>query len=137
MSFGRHRVLRLTNGLPGLVLAMLALISQLALGSVVLPDSASAQEQSTAALDAFSIICSTPTAATPGRPPAHHRHAPDGTLCPLCVTLAMQAVILATAPVLPAPAGQRVGRAALPPPARAPPSQPRAVPPARGPPARA
>ena len=137
MSSGHQRLLRLTNGLPGLLLAIIALISQLALGSLVLPDSASAQEQSVAALDALSIICSTPIAGAPDNPPAHHRHAPDCTLCPLCSTLAMQGVILTAAPALPAPVSQQTGRAVLPPPARAPPAQPRYAPPARGPPNRA
>jgi hypothetical protein len=126
--------LRLPIGMPALLLAILALISQLALGSLVLPDSVSAREQSVAALDALSILCSTGTPAAPGNTPAHHHHAPDCTLCPLCVTLAAPSAILTTVAALPAPSSQAVARAALPPPARGPPSQARPVPPARGPP---
>ncbi len=134
MSHGPSRPQRLPTSIPGLLLAVLALVSQIALGSLVLPDAASAQEQSIAALDALSIICSTGTPATPGDHPAHH-HAPDCTLCPLCVTLALPGVILSTAVELPAPSSQSAGRASLPPPARGPPSQARTTPPARGPPA--
>ncbi len=122
--------LRPPTGTPALLLAILALVSQIALGSLVLPDSVSAQEQSIAAL---SILCSTGTPAAPGDKPAHH-HAPDCTLCPLCVTLATPSAILTTVAALPTPSSALMDRAALPPPARGPPSQARPVPPARGPP---
>ncbi len=117
-----------------LLLALLALTSQVALGAVVLPDEAAAREQSVATLDALSIICDSSPATAPDQPPPHHRHNPDCALCPLTTALAMPAVILASGPDLPPPT-RRVGdAAALPPPARGPPAQPCHTPPSRGPP---
>ncbi len=124
---------RFLGSLPGLLLAVLALFSQLTLGAVILPDEAAAQAQSVAALDALSVICSSTNPSTPARP--HHRHSPDCAVCPLCTALAMQAVVLVSGPDLPAPSSRLADRATLPPPARAPPAQPRHTPPPRGPPA--
>ena len=125
---------RFLGGLPGLLLAVLALVSQLALGSFVLPDEAAAREQSVAALDALSVICNSTNPASPTPTKPHHRHGPDCAVCPLCIALALQAVVLGSPPDLPAPSSRLADRATLPPPARAPPAQPRLAPPARGPP---
>jgi hypothetical protein len=122
-------------GLPGLLVALLAIASQLALGAIVLPDEASAREQSVAALDALTIFCSSATPTAPDDAPKHHhRHAQDCAICPLAVALAMPAAVLASAPALPPPSSRAADRAALPPPARGPPAQPRYTPPSRGPP---
>jgi hypothetical protein len=133
MSSRQRTTQRPVCSLPGLLLAVLALVSQLALGAIVLPDVAEAQEQSVAALDAISVLCQSPTPALPDRAPAHH-HCPDCALCPLCVALAMQGVVLASGPEMPPPSCQSVSRVALPPPARAPPAQPHTTPLPRGPP---
>jgi hypothetical protein len=133
MSSRQRTPSRPVRSLAGLLLAVLALVSQLALGAIVLPDEAAAQEQSIAALDAISVLCQSPTPAAPDRAPAHHR-CPDCALCPLSVALAMQATVLASGPDLPPPSSQSAIRLALPPPARAPPAQPHTTPLPRGPP---
>ncbi len=125
---------RRSGGLPGLLLAVLALVSQLALGSIVLPDDASAQERSVAALEALSVLCDSSVPTSPDQAPTHHRHSPDCAICPLSVALAMPAVVLASGPELPPRSSRLATRASLPPPARAPPGQPRYTPPSRGPP---
>ena len=112
----------------GLFLAIFALVSQLTLGGLVLPDDASAAE-----LDAVIILCQAGAPDAPAAPP-HHHHAPDCAICPLCVALALPGVILTPAPLLPAPSIQRVAAIALPPPARGPPSRPLRISLARGPP---
>ena len=114
---------------PGLLLAILALVSQLALGSLVLPGDAAAEEQ-IAALDALSVLCD----ASMPVPPAHHRNAPDPALCPLSLTLALPAMVLAAGPDVPPPRSRLAGRTILPPPARGPPTQPRFTALPRGPP---
>lgn len=125
---------RRRGGLPGLLLAVLALVSQLALGAVVLPDPASAQEQSVAALDALSILCNSASPTAPGEGPRHHRQDRDCVPCPLAVSLALPAAVLASGPELPPPSSQLADSVSLPPPARGPPAQPRQTPPSRGPP---
>jgi hypothetical protein len=107
-------------------------VSQLALGSVVLPDD-SPQTQ-LAALDAASILCQAGTTGSGNdRPPAPH-HAPDCALCPLAVLLALPAVILTADPVLPEPGSGLQLRPGAPPQARAPPSHDFAASYPRGPP---
>ncbi len=129
----RHRPRWLPAGLPGLLVAVVALASQLALGSVVLPDEAAARDQSVATLDALTILCDAAGPASPGQPPRHQHH-PDCALCPLSVALALPAVVLTSEPALPPPSSRLADGAALPPPARGPPAQPRHTPPSRGPP---
>ncbi len=86
----------------GLVLAVLALVSQMALGAMVLPDAAQARQAS--ALDALSVMCGGAPQGhvdhAPGAPRRHH--AAEVALCPLSGALAGQAVVMAPAPVLPA-----------------------------------
>ena len=112
---------RLIEGL-GCVLVLLALISQLALGSVVVSDDL-------ATLQAATIPCHSgdETPAAPG-------HAGDHALCPLSVALALPAAILTSPPIVPTP-GMNVllnpRRTAQP---RAPPSHRYAAPYPRGPP---
>ncbi len=130
-SWRRHRWL--PAGLPGLLVAVLAIASQLALGTIVLPDEAAAREQSVAALDALSILCNAAAPAAPDQP-VHHRHNPDCAVCPLSVALAMPAAVLGSAPEVPAPSSQSAARATLLPPARGPPAQPHRTPPSQGPP---
>jgi hypothetical protein len=118
-------------GLPGFIVAVLALISQLALGGAVLPDQVPAN--GIAALAAAMVDCAP---AIPGHPPAPTpRHDDSSALCPLSVALALPSVILTPAAVLPPPMPIPAMRTAMRPPARAPPNR---VPDAafpRGPPA--
>ncbi len=134
MLFRRLISSRRSGGFSGLLLAVLALVSQIALGAIVVPDEASMGERSVAALDALSILCNSSMPTAPGETPKHHRPNIDCAICPLAVALAMPAVVLASGPELPTPTSQLVNRAALPPPARGPPAQPRQTPPSRGPP---
>jgi hypothetical protein len=113
----------------GLLLAMLALVSQLALGSVVLPQDAGAAE-----LDAVAIFCQTAAPGTPQPVTPHHQHAPDCAICPLCAALAAPGAILTPAPLLPTPSVHQVAQIGLPPAARGPPSRPLRISLARGPP---
>jgi hypothetical protein len=118
MSRSLSRQFRHCAGLVGLLIAVVAMVSQLTLGALVLPDNRPADP--VAALNALSVLCRT------GRPvgdkPAPAHRAPQTVLCPLSVTLALPAAILAPAIPLPAPSPVLVLRIALPPPARAPPS---------------
>jgi hypothetical protein len=120
---------RSSTSLPGFLVAILALISQLALGSVVLPDVAPAT--TLAALDAAMVDCSPVAPADKRLPPV-----PDSekALCPLSVALALPAVILLPAPVLPPPVLVLSVRGAERPQARAPPSAARYTPYPTGPP---
>ena len=99
------------------VLAMAALVSQLVLGSLVLPDEATG---ATAQLGSVAVLC---TSAAVPQAPAHHRHHPGvPATCPLEIALALPAVILPAAVVLPLPATSSA-------------TGPFTLPPARGPPA--
>src|SRR5579875_719411 len=84
----------------GLLAAVLALVSQLALGALVVPGADDAG--ALARLDAVSILCSDlPTPDDGGA--AHRHHAADLALCPLTVALDAPAFVLSTGPALPAP----------------------------------
>ena len=103
-------------GLTGLLFAVLALVSQLVLGGLALPD-----EKPSAAIDtlaAVSTLCHAP--ALPNR---HHGapHAPAATGCTLAIALALPGIILTDAILLPLPADTRLSPAMVLPPARAPP----------------
>jgi hypothetical protein len=112
-----------------LLLAILALVSQVALGSLVLPAESAAAE-----LDTVAILCQTGTPDAPPAAPRHHQHAPDCAICPLCAALALPGALLSPAPLLPTPSVHQVARIALPPAARGPPSLPLRISLARGPP---
>lgn len=114
MAPARFRSIRLVRAM----LAMLALISQLTIGTLVMPDAASAR--SAAALDAVNILCTSMPAA--GVPSHHHRH-PDGTaLFPLDAALALQAVLLPPSADMPPPLVLGSARPDVRPPARGPPA---------------
>ena len=125
---------RSPGGLPGLLLAVLGLVGQLALGAVVLPDEASAREQSISALDALTIVCASGTPVRPGNEPSQHRHGTGCGLCPINLALSMPAAIPSPGPTLPPLQSRLAERAGLPPDARGPPTQPRTIPLPRGPP---
>jgi len=127
MSFAMIRTWRFPTGL---LLALLALASQIAVGSLVLPEDSAAAE-----LDAVAILCQVTAPGAPQQPGApHHHHAPDCAICPFCAALALPGAILTPAPLLPAPSLHRVAQIALPPPSRGPPSRPLRIALPRGPP---
>ena len=110
---------RLAFWRPGLLAAVLALVSQLALGAVVLPDDAPAGQL--AELDAVSVLC---TGAAPDQntPTPHQRHAADLTLCPLSIALAAPCCLPEpAAPALPPPPPAIAARSFERPPGRGPP----------------
>ena len=103
----------------GFLAALLALVSQLALGAMVLPDPASPDQL--AALDAVSILCTGLPSSDNGGTAPHRHHAADLALCPLTVTLALPAVILTPSPALPPPPSVLAFRTRERPPGRGPP----------------
>jgi hypothetical protein len=117
-------------GWTGRILAVLALVGQVALGAIVLPDDRPADIG--AWIDALSVPCQTgqPSPATPA--PAHRP--PPGALCPLSVALALPVALAASAAVLPAPPSPLAGARLPLPQARAPPAAPSAAAWPRGPP---
>ena len=131
MSVRQIATFRFAGGLPALLLAVLALVSQVALGATVLSDAAAAPDQSISALTALTVLCDSHAPAEP----AHHHRAPDAAMCPLSVALALPAVLPASGPDLPVPQSRVAGFADMPGEARAPPGQTRVAPPPRGPPA--
>ena len=133
MAANHHSGRRAAWRWPAWLLCTLALVSQLALGAVVVPDSltANAADQ-LAALDAAIVDCA-PGGLPSDTPALPHNHQ-DAALCPLSVALSLPSVILTPAPELPAPAALRVALGTVPPPARAPPSRLAEVHYPRGPP---
>ncbi len=114
------------------LLAVLALVSQLALGSLAPVDAEADQQQ--AQLAALTVLCQT-APADQGHVPAHHRQLPpDCALSPLAAALDLPGFVVAPAPILPAPtAGAGLHLVSLPP-ARGPPSHESHVGFPRGPP---
>jgi hypothetical protein len=111
--------------LLGLLLAVVGLASQLALGSVVIPDGPSADDS----LAAASVIC------RPGEKPSHQPAQKAPAVHPLSVALALPSVVPVPAPLLPPPAAVVIGRAASTAQPRAPPPAPVLAAQPRGPPA--
>ena len=117
MSSGSARVW-LPRKLLRALLAIVALVSQLTLGSLVLPDASSA-----ASLDAVTILCTSASAGTPA--PAHHHPRPvDQPLGELAAALTLPALLLLPSAFRPPRSPATVGRRFV------------ALPPARGPPQR-
>lgn len=119
------------HGWAGRVLAVLALVGQVALGGVVLPDDRPADAG--AWIDAVSVLCSTGQPA-PGTPAPAHRP-PAGALCPFSVALALPAALPASGVVVPASPSALAGAYRPLPQARAPPAPPAGAAWPRGPPA--
>lgn len=93
------RRFRHPSGFLSFLLACIALVSQLALGGVVLPDES--PQGAIAALDAASILCGGNHPSGNGGP-ASHRHQPaNPALCPISIALALPSVIPTFAPELP------------------------------------
>jgi hypothetical protein len=109
----------------GLLFAVVGLASQLALGSVVIPDAPSADDS----LAAASVVCR--PGEKPSQPPTEKAPAAH----PLSVALALPSVVPVPAPLLPPPAAVAIGRAASTARPRAPPPAPVLAAQPRGPPA--
>ena len=118
MSRLLSRQFRHCSGLLGLLVAVLAVVSQLALGAIVLPDNRPGDP--IGALDALSMLCRTGHPVGDKPVPTHRRS--QAALYPLSVTLALPAAIPTLAAMLPAPPVALVLRIAPPPRAHTPPS---------------
>lgn len=105
------RQFRHCSALVGLLIAVMAMVSQLALGATVLPDDRPADP--TAALKALVVFCQTGHPVDDKPTPPHRM--PQATLCPLSVTLALPAAIPAPMVFLPAPPGALALRFRAPP----------------------
>jgi hypothetical protein len=101
-------------------MAVLALVSQLALGAMLLPDDPPQRQQS--ALDAISVMCSSTAPMLPDHRVPHHRHVPDCAPLPLGVALALPAFMPMSPPALPGPLAARMQRRVSAASARGPPS---------------
>lgn len=112
------------------LLAIVALVSQLALGSLVLPDPAAAK--SAAEFRAATVLCR--SAAHHQAPPTHQRRQPTQQAASPLDALELAAVILPPAVMLPLPHLPPGSRMAILPPARAPPASMVRAQRARGPP---
>ncbi len=99
--------------------AIVAIVSQLALGSVVLPDAATDQR---ATLLAAGVRCDGAPAAHAGGTTSHrHRHAATA-LCPLATALSLPPVVMISAPLpLPSPSLAFAAASRERPPGRGPP----------------
>jgi len=114
----------------GTLMALLALVAQLAFAAVV------PNPEIALVLQGDGPICHAPT--PPGTPPqpTHHHRVPDCAFCPLCVSLATPSIVLpGAAPALPVPQVVAFRRPGLPPPATAPPGTAYLAAQPRGPPA--
>ena len=132
MVFGLSRQFRHPSRLLGLLAVLVSLVGQLSLGQIVLRDER--PNAALAALEAATSFCHT-GGNTGGRdrPPIPHRPA-DCALCPLCITLALPAVIPAADLLLSEPSRSHTLRPFALPQARAPPSHGFAAAYPRGPP---
>ena len=91
----------------GFLAAVLALVSQLALGAMVPPDDTAGRQL--AALDAVSVLCTGNPAPAPRHRAPHH--AADMALCPLDLALAMSgAVLLPFSALVPLPSSMSARR---------------------------
>jgi hypothetical protein len=104
----------------GFLTAVIALVSQLALGAVLPPDGPTPQQ--IAALNAVRVLCDGSQPADRGGKPGHGHRPMAPAICPISVTLSLPSVVLTPAPVLPAPSAPVLyARAVEQPPGRGPP----------------
>ena len=108
------------SGVLSYLTAVIALVSQLALGAVLLPDVPS--QQQLAAFEAANVFCDgNQTSNHGGKPDHNHRQQPPA-ICPISITLSLPSIVLAPTPVLPAPSSYVIhARAFERPPGRGPP----------------
>ncbi len=119
--------LRMTNSTPrwprrrllGLLIALLAMVSQVAAASVIWPDDTA--QSRIAALAALSVTCHGGKPATPAHAPAHR--VPDPPLCPPAAAFAVPLAVPTSDPTLPARRRPLALRLGTPPPPRAPPGR--------------
>ncbi len=104
---------RPASGLFGWVLALLALVGQLALGAMLPPDEARTE------VATLAVLCRADMPPAPHGEQRHHRHVAAWALCPVAVA---SAILLASCPLLPLAAVGTVLRRHAPQAARAPPS---------------
>ncbi len=114
------------------VLAIVALVSQIVLGSLVLPDRADARPLAT--LRAAMVLCGSGASARTPSPHHQRQHPGPETCCPLEMALELPAVILTPTVTMPPARLPIVARMTTLPPARAPPSALRWTQRARDPP---
>jgi hypothetical protein len=131
MVYGVACRFRHPSRLFGLLAVLVALVSQLALGSMVVSDDT--PQGQLVALNAASIFCQSDHASGSGGKSIPH-HAADYALCALSVALALPSVILASDPLLPGPRNALTLRSGEPQQARAPPRHAFAAAYPRGPP---
>ncbi len=110
------RVMRPRRPLFGLLLALLALGCQLAVGATV----PAAAAQALAPLAGYGVICHADDGAG-GTPTPQHK-APDCQLCPLCAAFSTSAATLTDIPFMPRPVAMAMPIAAPRPPSTAPPA---------------
>lgn len=110
----------------GLLLALMALVAQLAFGAVV------PRPEIVGAWNGAAAICHAADTSDEAPPVPHHPS--DCLVCPLCISLAAPAFAPPTGSVLPAPRVVVIARAAILPPATAPPVAVRLAARPRGPP---
>jgi hypothetical protein len=83
----------------GLILAVLALVGQISVGSVVPAQSVAAEQEN--ALEAALVLCHSDNGSAPSHPtPLHHHMC---ALCPLCHVPAQHSVVLTASLFLPIP----------------------------------
>jgi hypothetical protein len=131
MSHLLSRQFRHCSGLIGLLVVVVAIVSQLALGAIVLPGNR--QADPIAALDALSVLCQ--TGHHVGDKPVPSHRGSRAVVCPLCATFALSDAIPVPAALLPAPPATLVLRMLPPPSPRAPSSVAAIAAYPRGPPA--
>lgn len=131
MLTGLSRRFRRPFRCVGLMAVLAALVSQLALGAVVIADDPQSQ---LAALETASVFCQSGSGTQGGERLPVQRHAADYALCPLSVSLALPATILSPEPLLPEPGPGRALPAGKLPQSRAPPAHAFAAAYPRGPP---
>jgi hypothetical protein len=104
----------------GFLAAVIALVSQLALGAVLPTDGPTPQQ--IAALNAVRVLCDGSQPTDRGGRPDHGHRPLAPAICPISVTLSLPGIVLTPAPVLPAPPGPVLfARAVERPPGRGPP----------------
>ncbi len=85
----------------GFLAAVIALVSQLALGAALPADGPTPQQ--IAALNAVRFLCDGSPPSAPGGKPDHDHRPLAPAICPISVTLSLPSILPTPAPVLPAP----------------------------------
>ncbi len=85
----------------GFLTAVIALVSQLALGAVLPPDEPTPQQ--IAALNAVRVLCDGVQPTDPGDKSSHGHRPMAPAICPISVALSLPSVVLTPVPLLPAP----------------------------------